>query len=80
MEDKVKDAITFEDLRNDPVLVTLINITLNSIRTERPLFDNPLREPVLYSRYFCNWVKEALEERKQLNIAYQAENKKLGIG
>jgi len=80
MEDTIKDAITFNDLHDDPVLVTLINITLNSINSKRPLFDNPLHEPVLYSRYFNKWVKEALEERNQLDKANQVENKKLGIG
>lgn len=61
LEDAVKDAIL--TTTDDPILSILLEITLNSLVTHRPLFDNPLEEPIFYRRHFVKWVEEGLQER-----------------
>lgn len=61
MEDAVKDAIVTQETA-DYVLLRLIEVTVVSIQEGRPLFSSPLKEPVLYQRYFRRWVEEGLAE------------------
>jgi hypothetical protein len=42
-------------------------MTVISIREDRPLFPNPLDEPILYRRYIKRWVKEELEGIDAIN-------------
>jgi hypothetical protein len=65
LEDAVKDAIV-EGRTGDRVLEILLEITLSTIADGRPLFLNPLEEPVLY-RHFRRWTTEGLEELAKLS-------------
>lgn len=59
MEVAVKDAI-FEGASDDQVLLVLLSLTMRELSSLRPLFPNPLDEPILYSRYLKPWVQSAL--------------------
>lgn len=65
MQVAVKDAL-LEGTTSDNVLGILISLTTKELTSGRPLFENPLDEPILYSRYFRPWVKEALEALKKI--------------
>jgi hypothetical protein len=65
MQVAVKDAI-FEGATNDYVLASLIELTMQEATTGRYLFQNPLDEPILYSRYFKTWVNSAIESLKKI--------------
>ncbi len=78
MEDNIKDAIITETT-DDHVLSLLIEVTAHSLLTGRPLFENPLDEPVLYRRYFAPWVKEGLDEAQTANKKLkEAESRAVG--
>lgn len=68
LEDAVNDAI-LTGRTEDIVLATLIRIVANSIDTERPLFPNPLKEPVFYARYFLPWVKAGVADAAEMQKA-----------
>jgi hypothetical protein len=68
MADLVKDAILTGDVK-DPVLSQILELTINSIATDRQLFPNVLTEPAFYRRYIITWVREGIEERKLLDVA-----------
>ncbi len=65
MEDYVKDAILTNEF-TDLCLIRLVDLTITSIRNNRPLFPTLLDEPVFFRKYFYLWVSEALEEKKML--------------
>lgn len=65
MEDYVKDAILVNEF-SDLVLLRLVNITMRSIISGRPLFQSVLDEPVFFRDYFQTWVQEAMEEKKRM--------------
>lgn len=44
----------------------LIELTVNSITTQRELFLNPLDEPHFWRTYFRRWVVEGLEEARKM--------------
>jgi hypothetical protein len=50
------------DHSDDPVLPLLIELATTSLLENRPLFPNPLHEPVFYRRDFRRWVENGLEE------------------
>ena len=62
MESAISDAI-LSGSSKDPVLVALLDLTIASIRDERPVFD-PLNEPVLY-RYFRKFARKALDGKEK---------------
>lgn len=68
MEECVKDAILTNEF-TDLVLLRLVELTIYSIRSDRPLFPNPMQEPTFYRKYFRKWVDEALEEKKVISEA-----------
>jgi hypothetical protein len=76
MEDVVKDAILTGEV-TDIVLSNLIEITTYSKVSDRPLFSDPLVEPVFYRRYFSRWVVEGLEERMKADKANNVDLKKM---
>ena len=51
MEEKISDAI-LSGSTDDLFLGTLLEIVIPAIRQKRPLFQNPLDEPVLYQHFF----------------------------
>lgn len=63
---------------DDPVLPLLIGLAVASITENRPLFPNPLEEPVLYQRYFRKWVEAGLEEAAKIHTALQEANPPAG--
>ena len=65
LAEAVNDAI-ITGHTNDEVLDLLLDITVVSITEGRPLFPNPLEEPVFYRRYFKEWVLEGLEDIQEL--------------
>lgn len=73
MEDTVKDAVLTGDI-DDTVLAVLLEVTINSIVTDRPIFANPFIEPDFYRKKFRRWVEEGLAERRK------TEQNKLGDG
>jgi hypothetical protein len=50
----------------------MIEITMRSINTERPLFDNPLTEPLFYARYFKPWVQETIGKEDIMSAMHAA--------
>lgn len=56
MEEAVSDAILTQDI-SDPVLAVLIRIATVSIKDNRPVFPNPMHEPVLWTM-FIKWVSD----------------------
>ena len=62
MESAISDAI-LSGSSNDPVLVALLDLTIASIRDERPVF-GMLEEPVLY-RHFRKFTKKALDGKEK---------------
>jgi hypothetical protein len=64
----VKDAIHDEDF-DDPVLDDILSLIINSIQTERHLYNSPLEEPAFYQKYLRRWVEEGLEELKDIKRA-----------
>ena len=54
MEAAVSDAFTLKTT-DDPVLAILIQIATVSVNENRPVYPNPLHEPVLW-RHFRRWV------------------------
>lgn len=76
MEDAVKDAI-LTGATDDIVLSYLIEIASYSKFTDRPLFPNPLMEPIFYRRYFYRWVVEGLAEKEKTDTATNVDLKKL---
>ena len=64
MESAVSDAIIAGSTQ-DPVLIALLDLTIASIRDERPVF-SPLDEPVLY-RYFRKFTKKALDGKEKID-------------
>ncbi len=61
LEEEVKDAILTGGTQ-DRVLDYLIGLTITSLAENRPLFANPIEEPVFYQEYFRRWVKEGVDE------------------
>lgn len=68
MEEYVKDAIITNEF-TDLCLLRLVELTIYSIRNDRPLFPNPLQEPAFYRKYFRQWVDEAIEEKRVISEA-----------
>jgi hypothetical protein len=60
LEVAVKDAL-FEGVTDDQVLASILLLTMDEVRTGRHLFENPLDEPILYSRYIRPWVEKSLD-------------------
>jgi hypothetical protein len=65
LEDEVNDAVLTETTE-DPVLAFLIEVTMASIETGRPLFSNLFDEPIFYRRHFRKWVEQSLREADQI--------------
>jgi hypothetical protein len=63
MEDEVKDGVLTGQI-DDLILAILLEVTVSSIVTDRPLFSNPLYEPDFYRKRFKRWVEEGLAERR----------------
>ena len=61
MEEAVHDAI-LTGTTTDPALAILIEVTITSISEQRPIFFEPLNEPLMYRRYFKRWVADSLDE------------------
>ncbi|GEM_PF-1278987 len=75
MEEAVHAAI--EECRtSDRVLDTLLEVTITSLLENRPLFPNPLDEPLMYRLYFRKWVEDSLEVVGKLQRA-QKDNSSL---
>ena len=65
LEDEVNDAVLTETTE-DPVLAFLIEVTMASIETSRPLFSNLWDEPIFYRRHFRKWVEQGLREAAKI--------------
>jgi hypothetical protein len=48
------------------VLLGLIEITLESLNSGRPIYTNPLTEPSFYRKRFRRWVEAGLGEARKL--------------
>jgi hypothetical protein len=59
--------IVYGEAVDDPVLESLLVMTLKEINEGRPLFPNPMDEPLLYGRYFKRWVREAVKKLQKFN-------------
>ena len=76
MADVIEDAIYGGSTQNDQTLAVLLNIVINSIKTERPVFSNPLDEPVLY-REIVYIVKDALKGYEEVRRIEEEEKRKV---
>jgi len=65
MEEAISDVVHGGDTK-DLMLVTLLDLTIASIRDERPVFPSIMDEPVLY-RYFRRFTKKALDGQKKID-------------
>jgi hypothetical protein len=70
LEEAVNDAVLTETT-DDRVLAFLLELTITSLTEERPLFPNPLDEPLLYRRHFRKWVEEGLREATDIQKAME---------
>lgn len=55
LEDLVRDQLLIGQCKDRP-LALLIKLALTEIQEDRPLFPNPLQEPVFYTE-FKKWVR-----------------------
>ena len=73
LEATVHEAISGDDDEEektvDRVLATLIEAVLFSDGQGRPLFENPLDEPLFYRQHFLPWVQEGLRIKKGIDEA-----------
>ena len=76
MADVIEDAIYSGSTQNDQTLAVLLNIVINSIKTDRPVFSNPLDEPVLY-REIVYIVKDALKGYEEVRRIEEEEKRKV---
>ena len=58
MEEAVSDAFTLKTSK-DRVLKSLIEVGTVSVIDKRPIFSNPLHEPILW-RHFVGWVSDGI--------------------
>lgn len=65
MGEYVKDAILTGDF-HDLVLLRLVELTIAADRTKEPLFSSLLQTPAFFRKYFAAWVREALEEKQEM--------------
>ncbi len=72
MEDYVKDAV-LTNAFHDPIFFRLVELTIEADNSGRPLFPALLQEPHFFRKKFCLWVREALEERRQLEKTEQVD-------
>ncbi len=73
LEDEVSDAI-LTGYTEDKVLKILIDVTTASVQSGRPIYENPLHEPIFY-RWFKGWVAGGLEEAAALEKAMEGKPK-----
>lgn len=62
----IKDAV-YEGVTSDAVLGSILALTIKDISGGKPLFPNPMDEPILYSRCIRPWVQQAIETLQKLN-------------
>jgi hypothetical protein len=58
----VKDAIYAGASEDDEILNLLLRLAAVEIRDGRRLFENPLDEPIFWSKHFKVWVRDSLEK------------------
>ena len=73
LEEAIKDAVITRP--EDPILAILLEVTMASVQDGRPLFPNPLEEPLFYRKYFRRWVLEGLKESADLAKAHQEQER-----
>ena len=56
----------------------MLELAVYSILNDRPLFDQPLDEPAFYRRYFYRWVKEGIEEVRNMTTRSDVKNRNPG--
>jgi hypothetical protein len=64
LADEIHDAILME-FTEDRSLEWLLRLALVEILDRRPVFPNPMHEPVLW-RKFVRWTEDALEDAKEV--------------
>ena len=70
LEATVHAAISDEDANiNDKALEVLIEVVLFSDGQGKPLFKNPLYEPLFYRQHFLPWVREGLRIKRDIDEA-----------
>jgi hypothetical protein len=57
---------------SDPMLVALLELTITSIRDERPVYPNLIDEPILF-RHFRRFVRKALDAQEKINRFIEGE-------
>jgi len=73
MAEAINDAIISGNT-DDPILDTLLELVVFSVANNRPLFLDPIEEPIFYRRYFYVWVQEALEDAAKINKAIHGKD------
>lgn len=71
MASTVEDAM-LTGATTDPILAILIDLVLSSDHVGRPLFPNPLDEPILY-RHFRQAVADGIESLRKIEKAKAGE-------
>lgn len=56
-----------EATSDDAVLALIVEITMRAIKTQRNLFDDPMKEPLFYARYILPWVKAGMQQGDMLS-------------
>ena len=76
MEEKITDAI-LSGATDDLFLGLLLEIVIPLVRQKRPLFQNPLDEPVLY-QHFIQVTEEALDDLMKVETGMEEAKKITG--
>ena len=72
LENAVMDAVV-DGVSRDTILIILIDLIMSSIYSGRPVYSNPLDEPLMYT-HMLTWVTRGMEEReKSSEIMSKAE-------
>lgn len=64
-------AVVIDGETGSDALSILIEVTLLEVLEGRPLFPNPMDEPIFYRRHFKAWIKNALVDKNQEDEAFQ---------
>jgi hypothetical protein len=75
MEEAVRNCVHGEV--TDAVLGLIVELIVTSLQAERPLFPNPLDEPIFYRRYLKRWVEEELEQEQAIASKQEADLREL---
>lgn len=67
LQELVNNELLEQGSSLDVTLTLTLQLIVTSVMTDRPLFDNPMREPFLVANYLLPWVRETVTELGEAN-------------